>query len=245
MLTSHVPGKKSLFHLSDVNGRDKHVVADRREQTIGDEQHPRLLIHRQRQNPLDQRGEQLLIMNDRHHGKKHHQQRGKRHGVLECAAQAMLVGDAGKRSDQHNHHQTDQADFSQVKRQATNQNQRRRPLHQQRRRLTGRAFGVVLGSVVSQHSADVVRQQRAVSEPAQLLQQHASNQTRHQYRQRHRGNFLEELAEMPAHLMADQQVLRLTDQGADATERRADRAVHQQAAQESAELIQVLMVSRR
>ena len=73
MLTAHVPGKERLFHFGDVDGRHEHVVTDRREQPVSDEQHARLLIGRQRQHPLDQWREQLLIVNHCHHGEKHHQ----------------------------------------------------------------------------------------------------------------------------------------------------------------------------
>ena len=54
--------------------------------------------------------------------------------------------------------------------------------------------------------------------------------------------FRKNLDELPAELVGDQQVLRLADGGAHTAERRAHRAVHQQRAQEGAELLQVLAV---
>lgn len=44
---------------------------------------------------------------------------------------------------------------------------------------------------------------------------------------------------MPAGLVADQQVLRLSHQGADAAQRGADRRVHEQAAEEGAEFLEM------
>ncbi|MNM76754.1 hypothetical protein D3C81_885860 [compost metagenome] len=104
------------------------------------------------------------------------------------------------------------------------------------------ALGIVFGGVVGQHRTDVIRQQRAVSEPAQLFQQDAGYQPGNQYRQGYRRNPGEELSEVPAHFMADQQVLRFTDQRTDTAQRGAHGAVHQQAAQEGAELFQITVM---
>ena len=49
----------------------------------------------------------------------------------------------------------------------------------------------------------------------------------------------EELEELPAHDLGDQKVLRLTHERRYAAERRADRAVHHDAAQERAELLEI------
>ncbi|MNN74814.1 hypothetical protein D3C81_1910510 [compost metagenome] len=86
MLAAHAAIEKRLLHLGDIDGGDEHVVADRRQQTVGQVEHARLLLGRQRQHPADQWAEQLLLMNHRDHGEKHHQQRGERHGVLEGTA---------------------------------------------------------------------------------------------------------------------------------------------------------------
>ncbi|MNI85525.1 hypothetical protein D3C73_1425290 [compost metagenome] len=94
----------------------------------------------------------------------------------------MFIGDAGKRGNQHDHHQADQPDLGNVQCQAGNQNQRRRTLHQQCGTLAGRALCVVLRGIVGQHGADVVRQQGAVAEPAQFLQQDTGHQASHQHR---------------------------------------------------------------
>ncbi|MND75361.1 hypothetical protein D3C80_669750 [compost metagenome] len=105
-----------------------------------------------------------------------------------------------------------------------------------------RALGVVFGGIGGQHLAHVVRQQGAIAEPAQFLQQYAGHQAGGQHRQRHRRNLEEELGEVPAHLVADQQVLRFTHQGAHTAQGRTDGAMHQQAAQKGAELLQVVTV---
>ena len=239
MLAAHVPGEEGLFHFGDVDGRHEHVVADGREQAVGDVQHARLLLGGQGQDPLDQWREQLLIVDHRHHGEKHHQQRRERHGVLERGAQAVLVGDAGERGDQHDHHQPDQAHFRHVKGQPGNQDQRGHALHDQRCTLARGAFGIVLGGVIGQHGAYVVRQQGAVAKPAQFFQQDAGDQACDQHRQGNRGDLQEEFGEVPAHFMADQQVLRFADQRTHATQRRTHGTVHQQAAQKCAELLEV------
>ncbi|MNZ58354.1 hypothetical protein D3C78_763600 [compost metagenome] len=113
-------------------------------------------------------------------------------------------------------------------------------MYQQRSTLLRSTLGIVFSGIGGQHLAHVVRQQGAVAEPAQLLQHHTGHQAGGQHRQGHRGNLEEEVAEVPAHLVANQQVLRLAHQGADATQRGADSAMHQQAAQEGAKLLQVV-----
>ncbi|MNQ78733.1 hypothetical protein D3C85_936540 [compost metagenome] len=156
----------------------------------------------------------------------------------------MFVSNAGERCDQYNHHQTDQAHFGNVECQCDDQNQRSHALYDERGTLTRSTLGIVFVSVVGQHGAYVVRQQRAVTEPAHLFQNDAGHQACHQHWQGHRSDLQKELREVPAHLMADQQVLRFAHQRANATQCGADCAVHQQAAQESAELIQVAMMQR-
>ncbi|MNF97467.1 hypothetical protein D3C84_802960 [compost metagenome] len=156
----------------------------------------------------------------------------------------MFVGDAGEGSNQDNHHQTDQAHFREVKRQAGNQNQRRQTLHNQRGALACGAFGVVFGRVVAQHAAYVVRQQCAIAEPAKLLQQDARHQACHQHRQGNRCDLGKELREVPAHFMADQQVLGFAHQSTHAAQRGTYGAMHQQAAQERPELFKVALMQR-
>ncbi|MCY1451214.1 hypothetical protein D9M71_680700 [compost metagenome] len=74
MLTGHLTRHERALHFGDVNGCHEHVVADGGQQAVGNEQHARLLVCRERQHPVDQWGEQLLVVNHRDHGEKHHQQ---------------------------------------------------------------------------------------------------------------------------------------------------------------------------
>ena len=70
-----------------------------------------------------------------------------------------------------------------MKGQAGNQDQCGRALYDEGCTLLRGAFGIVLGGVIGQHGADVVRQQGAVAEPAQFFQQDAGDQTRDQDRE--------------------------------------------------------------
>ena len=121
-------------------------------------------------------------MDHRDHGEEHHQQRGERQSVLKGAADLVLIGDAGKRGDQHDHQQADQPHFGDVEGQAEDQHQCCQALHQQRRTLGLGAMGIVLTGVLGQHLTHGSREQGAVTEPAQLLQQHAGGQAGDQYR---------------------------------------------------------------
>ncbi len=86
MLAAHAARQERLLDLGDVDRGDEDVIADRRQQAVGNEQHAGLLLGRQGQYRRNQRAEQLLLVDDRDHGKEHHQQRGEWHGVLESAA---------------------------------------------------------------------------------------------------------------------------------------------------------------
>ncbi len=123
--------------------------------------------------------------------------------------------------------------------QPDDQYQRRQGLHQQRGLLLRSAFAAFAGGVLGEHLAHRRRQLGAIAEAAALLQQHAGQQAGRQYRHGYRRDLAEELDEMPAGLVADQQVLRLSHQGADAAQRGADRRVHEQAAEEGAEFLEM------
>ncbi len=154
----------------------------------------------------------------------------------------MLIGNPGEAGDQHDDQQADQAHFGDVQAKADNQDQGGQALNQQCGALLGGPGSIVFGGVGGEHAAHVVRQQGAIAKPAQFLQQHAGHQAGGQYGQGHRCDLEEEVGKVPAHFMTDQQVLRLTHQGADTAQCRTDCAVHQQAAQKGAELLQVFMV---
>ncbi|MCY1180432.1 hypothetical protein D9M73_208740 [compost metagenome] len=182
------------------------------------------------------------MLDHRHDREEGHQQRGEGQGVLEGPADLMFVSDAVEAGDQHDDQQADQADLGHMQPQADDQDQGSKPLYPQRDALGLGACGIVLGGIGSQYLAHCFRHQRAVAEQAQLLQQHAGQQAGTQHRYRHGRHLEEEVSEVPAHLVADQQVLRLAHQRAHATQGGTHCAVHQQAAQERAELVQVVTV---
>ncbi|MNZ73938.1 hypothetical protein D3C78_923720 [compost metagenome] len=88
----------------------------------------------------------------------------------------MLVGDAGKGGDQYDHQQANQPHLSDVQAQSDDQDQRCQALYQQGGALLRRTLGIVFSCIGGQHLTHIVRQQGAVAEPAQLLQQYARYQ---------------------------------------------------------------------
>ena len=89
------------------------------------------------------------------------------------------------------------------------------------------------------HLPDRRRQPLPVPEPARAFQGGGGQEPYHQHRDRHRRHPHEELAESPADGLADQQVLRLAHQRREPSERRPDQRVHDQAAQERTEPVEV------
>ena len=127
----------------NVNRTNKNVIAHHRQQTVGDKEHAGLLLGWQCQYRGDDRAEKVLLVDHRHDGKEHDQQRGERQGFLEGFADLVFINDAVERGNQDDHHQTDKADFSQVQCQANDQQHGSDGLNQQGGLLRRPALGLL------------------------------------------------------------------------------------------------------
>src|SRR5690606_5950801 len=223
-------------------GGNEHVVADGGQQAIGGEEHHRLDVHIEGQHPVDDGGKQVLVVDHRNDGEEHHQQGGEGQRLLEGAADLVLLDDAVEGGQQDDHHQSDQAHGGNVESQPEHQDQGGDGLyHQGHLGAQGALLG--LGGIeFSEHGPHRVGQFCAVAEGAGQLQQQAGEESAGERRHGHRGHHDEEVAELPARLFGDQQVLGLTHHGGHAAEGRAHHPVHDQAAQKGAELFEIVAV---
>ena len=181
-------------------------------------------------DPVDHGREQALIVDHGHDREKHDQQGRKGQRLFECLANAVLFGDAVECGRQHDHEQTHDAGFGEMKTQHDDQYQRDHTLHDDGRFLR---MGALLGHdpvVIFEYLANLGRQLRTIAKHLEGLEQHAGNQTDDQHGHRYVRHDHEELGEAPTHDLGDQQILRLTDERRHTTERRADGTVHHQAA---------------
>ena len=228
-----------FLDLAHVHGRHKHIVADHRQDAVrGVEQH-RLRAPFIGQQHVGDGFEQLLRLDHANDGEEHHQEGGKRQRLLECLAKLVFLDHTIERSGQDDDAEPDDAGRREMGAERDHQQQGYDRLHDQFGHIT---LGTLLGFLaieVFQHFPHALRQLRAVAEPLQLLEQRAGDQPDHQHRHRHRRDAQEELDELPACLLREQQVLRLTHEGGHATQCGAHRTVHHEAAQEAAKLLEV------
>ena len=240
LLAADDAGFEGIVHLPDVDGRHEDVVADHRKNAVGDVEDARLLLHRQRQHVVDHRLEQRLVGDHGDDAEEHAQERGEGQRFLEGRADVVFLDDAVEGGLQDDDGEADQADLRNVEAEREDQHHRHRRLHDQLGLVAAVHPGSLLAVVVRQHFHDRRRQQRPVAGDLQLLEQHAGRQPDDEHRQGHRRHAQEELHEHPVHALGDQHVLRFADDGGDAAQRRADRSVHHQAAQEGAEPLHVV-----
>ena len=106
--------------------------------------------------------------------------------------------------------------------------------------LAGRASGGFPGLELHQYLAHAGGQERAVSELSGDLEQRAGGQAAYQHRHGHRRHEQEERDEIPLRHRGDQQVLGFSHQRADTTQCGTHGAVHEQAAQECPEPVEVV-----
>ena len=190
------------------------------------------------QHKSDQRAEQLLLDNHRHHGEKHRQQRGEGQRFGKGLANGVLVRDAAQRGGEHDHRQANQADLRQMQRQRDDKPQTNSRLNPQFQPILARALRLLLAIALQQNDAYRVRQRGAVAEQAKALDQQAGENAAQQHRHRNRRHTQKEAGEIPAGRMSDNQVLRFAYHGHHAAQRGTDASLHHQAAQKGAKLLQ-------
>ncbi len=189
---------------------------------------------------LDNRREQMLLVDHPNDGEEHHQQRGKRQCLFKGMTNTVLVSHTVECRLQHNNGQTNQAHRRQMQRQTSHQKYRHNTLHYQLRFFGATTLGILIIGIVFEYAAHRIRQFRAVIEEARHFQHDAGEPSHQQYRHTHRCHHDEEVRKLPAHFLGDQQILRLADQSADTPQGGPYGAVHQQAAQKRAELLQIM-----
>ncbi|MNE81807.1 hypothetical protein D3C80_1784810 [compost metagenome] len=129
---------------------------------------------------------------------------------MERLAEGVLLGDAGEGGRQYDDAQADQAHGRQVQRETRDQPEGDQGLHDQLGLLLGGALRVFVTLVGLHDTAHWVGQLGAIAKPSALLHQDAGEQTADEHREGHRRHADGEFAKMPARLLADDEVLRLT-----------------------------------
>ena len=172
--------------------------------------------------------------------KKHDQQCRERQRLLERVPDTMFFSNTVKRRRKNNDHQANNTRLGQAESQRDHQQACNHSLHNNRHLLRLCSILGGLTIVIFQNLTHFRRQFRAIAEDAEKFHGHTGNESDNQYRYRNVHHVDEELSEVPAHDLGDQQVLRLTDQRHHSTKRRTDRTVHHQVAQEGAKLFEIL-----
>jgi hypothetical protein len=149
------------------------------------------------------------------------------------------VNDARHRRGQHDNGQADQADLGPVEGQGHDQKHRNNGLHDQRRALRGCSLAILDPVVFLQNMACGLRHFGAVGKDLEPLHGQAGQHSDGKHGHADGRDTHEEFDELPSCHLADQQVLGLAHQRADAAQRGAHGPMHHQVAQEGAELFEV------
>ena len=181
----------------------------------------------------------MLVVYHRHHSEKNHQERREGKGFLERLSQPMLLDHTVECGLNDNDHQTHESHLSPLKCKGSYEQYCRDGLNHQPRHL---ALCPVLGLVgieILQDLSHHLGQPRAIPELFHGFEQHAGDQSHREHGHRDGCHPDEELLEAPAGNVGDQKVLRFPYRGAHSAKGGAHRPVHQQAAQECPELIEI------
>src|SRR5471030_3423775 len=93
-----------------------------------------------------------------------------------------------------------------------------------------------------QHLKYRLRQLYTITKPAETFDQRTDDKAADKHRHADRRHADQEIGELPACAFGDDQVLRFTDHGHHAAQRRANARMHHQAAQKGAELLEDRLV---
>ena len=181
-----------------------------------------------------------LVVNHGDDCEEHDEQRGKRQGLFEGVADAVLLGNAIEGCRQHDNQQAYDTGLGQVKAQRQDQDECNNTLHRNHHFLLARPLRAHVVIELLEHQAHFRRELRAIAEDFGHLEHGAGQQSDNQHRHRDMRHLHEEFGELPVHDLSDEQVLRFTNERGHATECRTHGTVHHQAAQERAEAFEIL-----
>ncbi len=195
---------------------------------------------REREHVLNDRREQVLILDYPDDSEEHHQQSGKRKSFLEGVADLMLFDDAVERGLDDDDREPYDPDGGNVKSERKHEKDGGDPLNDEAGGVTSRAdFGLVVVEI-DEDFTDTLGKERAVEERSSLFENQAGQKAHPQNRHRHRRHAVDEFHELPSRIARDQEVLWFADRRAHAAEGRADGGVHEEGSQKRPKLIEIL-----
>ena len=194
----------------------------------------------QLQHRADDRLEQMLVVQHRDDREEHDEQRRERQRRLERLAEPLFIGHAGERGRQHDHEQADEPDFGQVQAERDDQDDGSDRLHDQHARPRA---ACACGS-----ARDRIRRAPGARWPASSCRSRTSAASRRARRSARPATSTgsdtgatcrKNSTKIQSACFAISRFCGSPDLRHDAAERRADRRVHHQAAQERAKRIEI------
>ena len=143
-------------------------------------------MRRRLQDKVDNRREQMLIDNHRHHREENGQQSGERQRFGKGFTDRVLVGDTRKGGGEDNHRQPNQPHFRQMQRQRQHQPNADNPLNDKPHGFLLRALLAAALVVVVEDFSHRIGQFGAVAEGFAFLQQETGENAAEKYRNGHR-----------------------------------------------------------